>query len=246
MDDKSIIEKIRKLLALSKSPNRAEAAAALNKANELLIQYNLTMDQVRMSSADVDPVGMRGIYCAVKKRWRTLLLDKIADVNLCAAIFFKKLDKIADVNLCAAIFFKKYVLVVGREVNAISVEVMWDYLEKVVQRIHLRECPRQAKSHYRESFKLGIASGISEKLEEQFQINTDPTQVNALVLYQNEKNRITNFLNNYGISYTTSRIEVERRDAYQKGLVHGRRVNLDKQIPGQARSTRVIGNADQA
>jgi hypothetical protein len=40
MDDKSIIEKIRKLLALSKSPNRAEAAAALNKANELLIQYN--------------------------------------------------------------------------------------------------------------------------------------------------------------------------------------------------------------
>ncbi len=229
MDDKSIIEKIRKLLALSTSPNRAEAAAALNKANELLLQYNLTMDQVRMSSADVDPVGMRRIYCAVKKKWRTLLLDKIADVNLCAALFTER-----------------YVIVIGREVNAISVEVMWDYLEKVVQRIHLRECPRQAKSHYRESFKLGIASGISEKLEEQFQINTDPTQVNALVLYQNEKSRITDFLNNYGISYTTSRIEVERREAYQKGLIHGRRVNLDKQISGQARSTRVIGNADQA
>ncbi len=159
MDDKSIIEKIRKLLALSTSPNRAEAAAALNKANELLIQYNLTMDQVRMSSADVDPVGMCRIYCAVKKKWRTLLLDKIADVNLCAALFTER-----------------YVIVIGREVNAISVEVMWDHLEKVVQRIHLRECPRQAKSHYRESFKLGIASGISEKLEEQFQINTDPTQ----------------------------------------------------------------------
>ncbi len=38
MDDKSIIEKIRKLLALSTSPNRAEAAAALNKANELLLR----------------------------------------------------------------------------------------------------------------------------------------------------------------------------------------------------------------
>jgi len=112
-----------------------------------------------MSSADVDPVGMCRIYCAVKKKWRTLLLDKIADVNLCAALFTER-----------------YVIVIGREVNAISVEVMWDHLEKVVQRIHLRECPRQAKSHYRESFKLGIASGISEKLEEQFQINTDPTQ----------------------------------------------------------------------
>ena len=68
----------------------------------------------------------------------------------------------------------------------------------------------------------------------------------ALVLYQNEKERITDFLNNYGISYTTSRIKVERRQAYEKGLIYGRRVNLDKQIPGQARSTRVIGNADQA
>lgn len=52
-----IIEKIRKLLALSKSSNQAEAAAALNKANELLLQYNLSMDQIK--TTDSDPIELR-------------------------------------------------------------------------------------------------------------------------------------------------------------------------------------------
>ena len=46
MDHTKIIDKIRKLLSLSKSDNEHEAAAAAAKAHELLSRYNLSMSDV--------------------------------------------------------------------------------------------------------------------------------------------------------------------------------------------------------
>ncbi|TAL31548.1 MAG: DUF2786 domain-containing protein [Spirochaetes bacterium] len=214
-DLSGIIEKIRKLLALSKSPNRAEAAAALNKANELLLQYNLSIEQIK--DHDSDPVRLGRMFVSgASKKWRRLLITKLAEVNLCLAI----LDHGGA-----------YFIVVGRKVNTISVITMWDYLEGAVKRIHSRECPRQAKSHYRESFKLGISTGIAEKLEEQYRENTDPRSKALVVsLYHNEKKRIDDFLSDAGLKLELSQIEIERQEAYRKGLVHGRRVNLNMQI----------------
>ena len=46
MDHERIIEKVRKLLALSQSDNEHEAAAAAAKAQALLSEYNLSMSDV--------------------------------------------------------------------------------------------------------------------------------------------------------------------------------------------------------
>ena len=43
---KRIIDKIRKLLRLSRSSNEHEAAAAAAKAQELLSEYNLSLDSM--------------------------------------------------------------------------------------------------------------------------------------------------------------------------------------------------------
>src|SRR5579884_2145941 len=44
--DETIIEKIQKLLALSTSSNEHEAALALAKAQNMLLQYNLSLEEV--------------------------------------------------------------------------------------------------------------------------------------------------------------------------------------------------------
>ena len=52
MANEKIQEKIKKLLALSSSPNEAEAALAMEKAHELLKTYNLSLSQISINEED--------------------------------------------------------------------------------------------------------------------------------------------------------------------------------------------------
>lgn len=49
-DNDVIIDKVRKLLALSKSPNKEEAARAAEKARDMVIKYNLSIGIVAAGS----------------------------------------------------------------------------------------------------------------------------------------------------------------------------------------------------
>jgi hypothetical protein len=51
MDNKSILKKVQKLLSLANSDNEHEAKLAMDRANELLVKHNLTMQQ---ASIDLD------------------------------------------------------------------------------------------------------------------------------------------------------------------------------------------------
>lgn len=44
--DTKIIDRIKKLLALAESDNESEAKLAMERANELLLRYNLSSSQV--------------------------------------------------------------------------------------------------------------------------------------------------------------------------------------------------------
>ncbi len=46
-ENKIILEKIKKLIALSESPNESEAAAALSKVQVLLAKHDLTMTDIK-------------------------------------------------------------------------------------------------------------------------------------------------------------------------------------------------------
>lgn len=45
MEDNKVLDKIKKLLALSKSPNEHEAQAAMLKAQELMAKYNISVEE---------------------------------------------------------------------------------------------------------------------------------------------------------------------------------------------------------
>jgi hypothetical protein len=92
-DLSKIIERIRKLLALTESANEHEAALAAAKASELLATYELDMATVEGHlRADAPTVqetdGLH--FSGTRTRWQVDLADGLASHNGCKAIFGKR------------------------------------------------------------------------------------------------------------------------------------------------------------
>ena len=80
-----ILARIRKLLALSTSPNEAEAALAASRAQELLLRHNLdigvvqqTADEHKATRGSTDRVGRRSAFEFVVANAVDELLDEDA------------------------------------------------------------------------------------------------------------------------------------------------------------------------
>lgn len=94
-----LIGKIQKLMAMEGSTNANEAAVASAKVSELLMRYNLTMDQVEQAlPADkhqgveeqaffIDPDKEHNI--SSRHEWEINLVSTLANNNMCRALFTK-------------------------------------------------------------------------------------------------------------------------------------------------------------
>lgn len=83
MQEKNYIEKIRKLLALSKSSNENEAKAALLKAQKLMAQHKITMEQLEEPrNKQVKQVKTDITFSKRKNPW-ILQLSSIIARNYC-------------------------------------------------------------------------------------------------------------------------------------------------------------------
>src|SRR5512138_3426898 len=67
MDRNKAIERIRKCLALSKSPNEHEAAAALRQAQKLMQSHDISADEDGLAVYDSDFVDHRDYEFAKRK-----------------------------------------------------------------------------------------------------------------------------------------------------------------------------------
>ncbi|MDR2186368.1 MAG: DUF2786 domain-containing protein [Treponema sp.] len=84
-DIDKIIARIRKLFALSKSPNANEAAAAMEKAQQILQTYNLTWDEADEIVVAEEDIASSGGYRPPKYEVR--LIVRIADAFGCGCAY---------------------------------------------------------------------------------------------------------------------------------------------------------------
>lgn len=123
-EQKAVIEKVQKLLALANgNANEHEAEAATAKAMDLLAAYNLSMHQVGTKQPDgkrEDKKRKGGLY-----GWQRDLWKHVAELNFCMYWSIK--------GLTAGSTYEHRVL--GSEVNVVSTEVMADYLQATVERL---------------------------------------------------------------------------------------------------------------
>jgi len=152
--DTTVLTKIKKLLALSTSSNPNEAALAAAKAQELLMQHNLTMSQVETH-------GQESQYCEAfvktgSRVWRRLLLAVIARNNFCEMVYDPRI---------------KSAVLIGEPQNQEVVIYLHSYLigqlePMAASAYKLSGTMMHAKS-WLDSFYIGAMESIKHRLETQ-------------------------------------------------------------------------------
>jgi hypothetical protein len=144
-DNLEIIKRrIKKLLALSKSPNENEAVAALEKARALMNEYHLT---------ETECIYARHSVKATKRlsKWRCVLSNAVAWLNYC--------ESFRNTVRGEMIFY-------GESFDAFMAGEMYQYLSKTIERMAKRNIRKTAKLKYREKYKLGMACRLSYRIHE--------------------------------------------------------------------------------
>lgn len=211
-----ILSKIKKLLALSTSSNPNEAALAAAKAQELLMQHNLTMSQVQTQ----EPSSYeRSTVQTGKRVWRRLLLTTIAQNNFCESIY----------NVTQHIS-----VLIGETHNIEVVTYLYQYLigqlEPMAVAAHQRSiAPVHGKTWF-DSFYMGAVNSIHERLEAQKrEMEAASNDCRALVVSKDAelKTAVMKFFPNVRNGGTK---RVRSADGYFEGVEAGNRVALNKAI----------------
>lgn len=161
MSNERIIEKIKKCLALSRSANEHEAAAALRQAQALMRQHRIEMSDVEMSEISESTVA-----ASVKRsppRWENNMMLYIAKAFGCEIIFYINIIHRADwvfVGGSSEVLVAKYSAdVLLRQVRA----ARRVYIEE-----RLSRCKNKTKTARADAFCLGwvyTACALLEKYE---------------------------------------------------------------------------------
>ena len=128
MEREKLIDKIQKLIGLSRSPNENEAGAAAEKVQALLVEHNLSMSDVKAQAirSEAEPIKEEfGIGSKTIPIWKALLMQGICDANYVSCMRSKYSGN-------------QVFTLIGREGSIIACRHLYSYLEECVE----RECQR--------------------------------------------------------------------------------------------------------
>ena len=209
-EEERIIDLIRKCLALANGSNfEGEATAALAKAQELLLKYNL--DWAKVEGEAKRPEA--DLTCEAKfcdDRWQGSLVWVIAQANFCYTVF-------SATDGCSYIF--------GRKPNVAAVKEMVNWVMPQV----IGLVARQQRAN-RASFAQGILTRIKERLAKPPDSYVGTALVTQL---KSEARRFSETVFPFTAPYHDN---IHNRRAYNAGKVAGDGVSFSgasKQIGGR-------------
>lgn len=229
----AIIDKVRKLLALSQNnDNEHQAEAAANKARELLEAYNLDMAIVGKKTNTHAPRDKQTLKGGLYK-WQRELWHWTAELNFCRYYFYRGITKGSSYEH----------QLIGSKANVIGTTIMAEYLQDTIERMAqdwVRK-NRPGKSVFIKeaiAYREGMASRITDRMwriradriradeakraeeKERMKTNGHYTE-NALVLadvISNEEDLNSDFINGWppGTSAQRRRENELRREKAQR------------------------------
>ena len=135
-----IVEKVKKLLALANhaNTNENEAALAMEKVQEILSSYNLTISQVESSTngGGNKPGEVRTRTESDRSamyEYQRNLMNAIADAHFC--IYFVGKKSVLSKSGSGRYTYKKHHVIIGREANVITSRMMFDYLNSTIDKL---------------------------------------------------------------------------------------------------------------
>ncbi len=156
----NVITKIQKLLALATSSNEHEAAAAMGKAQELLLKHNLSMAEIEPIGGG-SPVGMQEVpvHTRATNKWLYILAGGIARTNFSQTLIGNTRPEDGNKRTARRIVF------IGREENATVCCELLAWIVPQAESWGRREKRRSGNnSGHRNSYMVGLAEGIAQRL----------------------------------------------------------------------------------
>jgi Protein of unknown function (DUF2786) len=245
IDKDRLIEKVRKLLALSTSSNEHEAALAAEKAQAILAEYNLSMSDVRVQSTNEDNFVVNKDIRTDSVPWRRRLGAAIAEMYFCKYFYYFEKEYIPS-RPKGYVRYDRHNFV-GASHNIAVVQMMFQYLIDTIERLanegSLR-FPMNERSQYRTSFKaacsLRVMIRIHKRIQEakagQIKSETGTTLPALASLYDQTSRALTTFIQeNVGqMKASKSRITQSHTAGAQDGYDAGNKVGLDPQVRGKS------------
>lgn len=226
--NEKIIDKIRKLAALSKSSNEHEAALAAARMQELLFKHNLDMSAIETKEEESD--YLRSDYQTGRDTWRQVLMNVICVNNFCQAVKLREKGEVA---------------IVGKPHNVEVVQFMYEYLNRELVRLADRGWERQqvmdiyedgqkhSSRRWKNSFYWGANNIIAQRLKAQRRQDEEVSpEAGALVLVTGRE-LVLATKDLIGRTGNTRRRATVYNDGYAAGQEAGRNIGLHQGLGGR-------------
>ncbi len=220
--ENKIIDKVKKLLALSNSSNEAEASSALAKAHALLAEHNLSMDSLADKSIIEEFTIETGSTIA---NYKKVVCSALAELNFCQILIRRKTEYVAGKGFQSV----ANLVIVGKNHNVLVTQSLIEYIVGSIERIAKRDGKGKGKS-FITAFKFGMAINVSKRIQEIIAQDKKPDSgINALVVQ--EKSEIDNYLKDFDLKTKSVKASGDRRDV-NAGFQAGEQISLNKQVQG--------------
>jgi len=241
-DDKDkVISKIQKLLALAESANEHEAALAAERAQAILAQHNLSLDEiksVREGDADIveDASTMTKSY-----PWRRSIAVRVAELYFCK--YFYRTIRNYRGNARSGHDLHCFV---GSKQNIAVAKVMFAYLEVTVGRL-ARQAASTVPAEHRASFVTSFTNACAGRLCIRIKKRIEAAKRDGIQgeggnnlpalasLYDRVDLRLSQYLDDHypDMKETPNRAKMYNIQGAIAGAAAGDRIGLDQQVNAQ-------------
>ena len=220
-----VLKKLQALLRLAKdkAATEAEAALALERAQELLLKYNLEVSQVEAEHPE-DVEGIIDEYFEVTCSWANQ--PKEWKLELARTL--------GEFNFCRILYSRWGVIFVGRKTNIEAVEEMYTWVVEQLQvaaekglQDYKANLGRVHGHRWKNSFYFGARDIIFHRLWTQWrEFRNTSGETKALVL--NNSTALTEYINNKWPKLGTKDEVTQQlsQSGYEAGKVAGQKVHL--------------------
>lgn len=153
-----LFDKIRKLMALSTSPNENEAAAAAAKVQAILAEHNLAMGDVTSASLKKD-IKRDAIETSDSFPWRRIIGGATAALYFCKYVYWIQHPR-PGIRTDVHTFF-------GAPHNLEVAKMMFSYLIQTVERLAVEAAAKYtggSRASFKTSFKNACADRLSSRM----------------------------------------------------------------------------------
>lgn len=249
MNHDKIVERVRKLLALAKSANEHEAALAAFKAQELLTEYNLKLDDVK--EGDTEELIIDGEMVSDSRPWRRAMAANLARLYFCS-YHYRYVYAGTAKRACGYIRYDRHHFA-GAPHNVAVCKSIFAYLCDTIDRLAKEsglKQPVRGRAMFMTSFRHAAANRVTQRLADKWSglmRGTDPLLANAnknlpMVLEQTQE-RIEQFVQQQAgeIKSVVQKAKIHSLEGALAGRKAGDGISLESQIE-QSASPYLLGS----